>query len=516
MNNVRKLSVFLLLSAGVTNMVLARSECDRSCDTNSCSTSNFGNCGTNDCSSDRGCETDCSTNDDCSRNCSTVFRARPIVGNLTYRNDLTFFNRYHDARCNFFTWDSTFIFEKNRHSRCAGSGIFGTSNGTLTIAPGGDINPVFLGLGSLTGDFSETLTVRPRRRVFSWLSQLIFNLDSCCTGLWADFSFAVTNVRHRLNVTENITGAANVIASGPNDTVPTGALEVLTNAGVLGGRCKRTGVDDALVRIGYDWNYCGNDHVGFYGLGYIPTGRRRHNAELFHPTVGSRNGGLGFGFTGDYTAWSDECNNSDLVVMTEFKYTFTLRNRETRVFDLNNGPLSRFLLVAPESNPFAAQPLLPFLTSCVKVKMRSSIDWWLGVHYQYCNWGVEFDYNLYWRDREKVCRPNFNFDNLGIFDIFKCGNLTSASTATPGEAVLGGTSDAVFTALTAADVNLRSAASCKALLNTISGAVSYNNVWCDCYPWYLGIGGNVEFASRKQRRSNFENWGVFGKAAISF
>ncbi|MBA2307129.1 hypothetical protein H0W26_03285 [Candidatus Dependentiae bacterium] len=515
MNNVRKLSVFLLLSAGVNSAVLADSRCSTDCNTSSLSSSCDTRCST-DCSID--CDTDCDTDCNGSSNCSTVFRARPIVGNLTYRNNLTYFNRYHDARCNFFTWDSTYIFEKNRHSRCAGSGIFGTNNGTLTVGEtGADINPIFLGLGANTTDgYSATLTVRPRRRVFSWLSQLTFNLDSCCTGLWTDLSFAVTNVRHRLCLTETDTGT-NVIPSGTNGTTPGTVAAALTDLGVLPTRCRRTGVDDAMIRLGYDWNFCGNDHVGFYGLGYIPTGRRRHNGQLFQPTVGTKNGGLGFGFTADYTAWSDESSNSDIVLMTEFKYTFMFRHKEARVFDLNNGPLSRFLLVAPETDTFAAQPILPFLTQCVKVQMRSTIDWWLGMHWQYCNWGAEFDYNLYWRDRERICRANFDFGNFGLYDINNvCGNSTSSSTATPGGAVGAGTSDTVFTPLTSSDVNLRSAAACKALVSTISGSISYNNVWCDCYPWYLGFGGNVEFASRKQRRSNFENWGVFGKAAISF
>ncbi|MBA3752245.1 hypothetical protein H0X06_05660 [Candidatus Dependentiae bacterium] len=517
MNNVRKLSVFLLLSAGVSNLALAASGCSTDCHT----TSSFRNDCSTDCGRSSDCDTDCDTTSDCDRNCSTSFRARPIVGNLTYRNDLTFFNRYHDARCNFFTWDSTYIFEKNRHSKCAGAGLFGINNSnTITVAEnGGDINSLFLGLGSnTTAGFSSTITVRPTRRVFSWLSQMVFNLDSCCTGLWADVSFAVTSVRHRLRLTEVSTAGTAVT----NDIVggPTNVTDALTRLGVLPGsnsRCKRTGVDDAMIRLGYDWNYSGNDHVGFYGLGYIPSAKRRRNtSELFQPTVGTRGGGIGFGMTADFTAWSDECNMSDLSIMTELKYTHTLRHRDFRTFDLNNGPLSRFLLVAPQTNPLAPQPLLPLLTSCVKVQTRHTVDWWLGVHYQFCNFGAELDYNLYFRDRERVCNPNIDFGNLGIFDINACSDLTTSSTATVGGAFGSGTTDATFTPLTAADVNVRGAGACRALSSSISGAISYNNVWCDCYPWYLGIGGNVEFASRKHRRSNFENWGVFGKATISF
>jgi len=526
MNNVRKLSILLLLSAGVLSTVVSADSCSSDCGItvksatgstattgSSCGSSCSTDCNSSNNSCNTSCNTDCSSTGSSNSCCTTTFRARPVVGNLTYRNDLTFYNRYHDERCNFFVWDNTFIYEKNRHSKCAASGIFGTPNGSIVVAEqGGDVNSLFLGLGSDSeAGYSSTVSIHPRRRVFSWLSQMIFNLDSCCTGLWADFSFAVTNARHKLCLKE-VDTVSNDIPGGPANVVA-----AFQDLGVLPRHCKRTGVDDALLRLGYDWNYCGNDHVGFYGLGYIPTGKRRCDAQLFSPTVGSKGGGVGFGFTADYTAYSDECNNSDLTLMTEFKYTYMLRHKETRVFDLTNGgPLSRFFLVAPETNPFAPQPILPFLTQNVKVEMRSTIDWWLGLHYQYCNWGVEFDYNLYWRDREKICGANFNFGDFGIFDLNGCSHLTSSSTATIGGAVGSATSDATFTPLTAADVNLGSAVACKALINTLSGALSYNNVWCDCYPWYLGIGGNVEFASKKQRRSNFENWGIFGKAAISF
>ena len=48
----------------------------------------------------------------------------------------------------------------------------------------------------------------------------------------------------------------------------------------------------------------------------------------------------------------DECDNQDLVLMTELKYTFRFKHRENRIFDLKtNGPLSRFLLAAPETTP---------------------------------------------------------------------------------------------------------------------------------------------------------------------
>ena len=48
---------------------------------------------------------------------STVIVPRAITTNLTYRNIDSFYNRYHDARCNFFTWDTTYLYTQNRRGK---------------------------------------------------------------------------------------------------------------------------------------------------------------------------------------------------------------------------------------------------------------------------------------------------------------------------------------------------------------------------------------------------------------
>lgn len=505
MNNVKKLSILLLLSMGVGASYAA--DCSSDCNVsgnNGCSS----DCGTgsNDCNNNG-----CSVSNDCDgkNSTTTVIVPRPLITNLTLRNNMSLYNFKRMVRPNFFTWDTTYAYFQNRRGKCLGAGLLG-KNPLVVAEEGGDFNSVNLGLVSEVGDgFKSTVSISPRRNVFAWYNQLYFNLDCFCNGLWADISFAVVHARHKLRFNEVVT------TPGDAEGQPTTVREALTNDNFFANDCRRTGVDDVMFRVGYDWNYCGPDYVGIYGLGIAPTGRRFDNARFFQPIVGSKHGAIGAGVSGTYTLMDNECNDSDLVAMTELLYAFRLRHDERRVFDLNNGPLSRFLLGATEDNPGTPVPLLDALTRCVRVEPRHEINWWTALHYQWCNWGGEVAYNLFWKDRERIKCPTFDFGGLGIFDM-SCGNLTSNSTATIGQAFNDRVQDPEFVALTAADVNLRSGAAHKALSHTISATVSYNNVFCDCYPWMAAFGGGYEFASRKNRRFTFENWTVYGKLALSF
>ena len=510
MNNIKKLSIVLLLSMGVGGVSFARggNDCftctkdDRDCD--SCF------------SRDSDCKDDCSF-DPCDENngVSSFLRPRTITTDLTNRNALYFYHKYHDGRCNFFTWDTAYIYQENRRERCLGKGFLGSN--PLTIAETADNDDTVAwslnwGLGANAPDnFKSEVSLCPRRKVFAWLTQLNFNLDCFCTGLWFDVAFAVVRAKHDLRFFENNEQEGEI--SGEATTVK----EAFNNANVFARDCRHTGVDDVEVRLGYDYYYCNNDHVGLYFVGSIPTGKNFDNSRWFQPIVGSKHGGAGAGFTADYTICGSECDNTDLVAMTEFKYQFKFRHDERRIFDLTeNGPLSRFLLAASENNRFSPQFMTENLTSCVRVEPRHTIDWWIGLHYQWCNWAFEGAYNLFWRDQEKVCGRNFDFGELGIFDATRCGNLTSDSDRTISDLFGQGQADVQFTKLTPADVNLNSGAAAKALSHKVSGVFGYNNVWCDNYPYYVGVGGAYEFSSKKRRRSTLENWAVFGKLGISF
>ena len=83
-----------------------------------------------------------------------------------------------------------------------------------------------------------------------------------------------------------------------------------------------TGVDGVLLRLGYDYTYCNNDHFGIYFAGQAPTGKQFNNSRWFQPQVGSKHGAVGVGIEGDCTVWCDDCSNSDFVVMSELLYLY--------------------------------------------------------------------------------------------------------------------------------------------------------------------------------------------------
>lgn len=505
MNNMKSLSIALLLSLGVAGFSYADGGCKDDCSTNSCSTD-----------SGTGCATDCGT-DDCGNGCrggtSTFLRPRQFTTDLTYLNNLSFYNRYHEARCSFFTWDSTLFFQRNRREECLGAGFLGTNPLVVSEQSPSDFNSINLGLGNTnTGEFfSSKVSIAPRREVVGWLNHMYFNLDCFCTGLWFDITFAVARAKQRLCFKE-VGSTGNI----PNEA--TTVAQAFNNLNVFSRDCEHTGVDDVMFRIGYDYNYCDNDHVGVYFLGIAPTGKAFDNTRWFQPLIGSKHGAVGAGFEGDYTIWS--CDNSDLVFQTELLYQYRLRHDERRAFDYNNGPLSRFLLVAPSDDVDNPTSGYNALQNCVRVEPRSQLEWWANFHYQWCNWAAEFSYNLWFRDCEKISCATFDFGKNGIFDMTHCATtnnpLTSNSTATIATLVNTGKSDASFVTLKSSDVNLCSGIAKRVITNKISGAFAYNNVWCDCYPWYVGFGAGYEFASKKDRRHALENWSVYGKWGISW
>ena len=458
--------------------------------------------------------------DDCGNGCSadgcsldtpvsTFLRPRTITTDLTYRNDSTFYQKYHDGCCNFFTYDSAFIYQKNRRAACQGAGFFGTLPFTIS-EQGGNMNALNVGLGSRQPEgFESTFFFRPKREIFAWLNQFIFNLDCCLTGLWSDIAFAVVKAHNTLCIHDQISipGEINGV---------TNAQQAFRKLEVFGQQ-KHLGLDDIEVRLGWDYLYCDLDHVGFYLLGSIPTGKRFNNRRWLQPIVGSQNGGLGAGFTADNTLWDDECAQTAFLVMTEFKYQFKFPSHDLRMFDLKNGQLSRFLLVAREPFPlrFAPVSATTILGQCVRIEPRSTFDWWLAFHYQWCTWGFEVAYNLFYRDEEHLKPGCVNLGDFGIFDMTRCGNLTSHSTALITDDFGVGTPDATFTRLTPADINFCSGRALKALSNKFSGSVSYNNIWCDCYPVNFALALSYELPSRKHRSATLENWGVFGRFTIS-
>lgn len=536
-------------------------DCDFSCDV-SCGSSSFNNC-------DRDCSSDCGNND-CDRDCGgsfngnsgvrTIFVPRSLTTDLTLQNALTFFHLYHHAQCPedraFFHLQASYFHKESRHE-CELAGYFLPHGGRLNVAENGsgDINSLWLGLAAARGqNFSSTLSIFPKRKVHGGYFNFYFDLSRWLCGGWASVAFAAARVEHTLCLRES-----DIKNPGQNSNCPQNAIDALTHPSLSGARLYRrslceTGVDDVLLRVGWDYFFCNYDHVGIYLAGVVPTGcdrfgRNHHGFEhhsfnshngfnhrdncgdndhrfcneyLFEPRIGGNHGYIGFGLTGDYTLW--ECDAHGLNWLTEFRYLYGLEDCERRTFDLCGRPLSRYLQVVTADARLNSSSAVSHFTHNVEVTPRSTIDFWTALHYDWCAYNFEFGYNLWWRDCERVCLKRGHDLGVGILDLGRIcsGSATSANTADISQGVTGTNvpaSDTRFTTLTTSDLNVASGTVPSALTHKLFAGISWNSeLWC--MPVLLGFGGGYEFArdfcNDHHRGPALEQWEVWVRTAISF
>jgi len=269
---------------------------------------------------------------------------RSITNDLTYRNSATFFQRFRGAAsCSFFTFDSTFIYEKSRKtSRCCFK-----HDQDWRIAP-------------LKLEHPDRL---PKPSIVSWLPQTIFDLDCFCSGLWIDGACAFTHASYSLTNSHRFLQGNHV------------------------------GIEDIQLRVGLRLNYCEDDMLSLYILGDIPS-RHDHMNDSCEHHIGSRSGSLGGGFMYDSTWWYSEFSDAELLFMTEFKFLYRLQSSEWRLLPLKNSP--------SEAQDLPPASRLGFWRSWVSIDPRPTIEWWAALHYENCGWGAELAYNIWWRDREDI------------------------------------------------------------------------------------------------------------------
>ncbi len=445
-------------------------------------------------------------------NCqSHTFVPRGIATDLVYIDALTFYDIHHRAKDKKFTYVGQTIFQQSRKSKGLGAAFLtGGSNEISVLQSGftGAPNTILaanLALGTTppVSPFSATFSIEPQRKIFAYHGYFYANLSDWWCGLWFDAAFAIINARHNLHCAE--TGSVSTLPCSLGSTI--GAQ--LSGAGSLAlsyskffcGGCddekRRTGFDDLQLRLGYDWDWCDN-LIGFYVIGTVPGGRKPTAEFVFEPLVGTRHASVGVGLHGDYQIDWCGCQDSNLTLMTDVNYRYVFSHKECRTFDLlPQGPFSRYFPVQSTVPPFLITPGVNVLTEKVNIIPRSTIQWWLGLNYEVCNWDFEIGYNLWWRQKEKIKD-----------DVVPVPANTAVYNVTTG---------LVGPFITEANIDVNSGLAGRALTNKVYGAASWNGCICDgCFDWMAGVGGSYEFVSKHDRCSALQNWALFGKAAVSF
>ncbi len=456
---------------------------------------------------------------------SHVFVPRGASTDLAWIDSLTFYNRTREYPNKSYIYSSTTIYQQSRkNKKFSSSFLLGDGNNTITVqqaAPGAPvINSLELGLANPTTPFASTLTINPTRKQFTYLGNMYFNLGNYWCGLWGDVTFGVTNAHHRLNCCE--VGNMGTICPGiTNIASALGDNSALNFSKFYCGNCsdgkRRTGFEDIQLRLGYDYMWCDENRIGVYLIGTVPAGRSPTAEYIFEPLVGSKHASIGVGFLGDYEInWCGCGDESSLVLMTDFNYRYVLKHKECRTFDLMpNGPFSRYLLVVDSSALGFPFPAANVTTSSVNIKPRGTIQWWVGLNYEYCDWDFELGYNLFWRQKEQLdqsCIPLST--TLGIYNLNGCG--ISQVTASNATIFSSSAADSAFIPLTPSNINIASGLAGRLLTNKVYGALSWTGCACDCFEWMAGFGASYEFVSKHDKCAAPSDWAVFAKWAVGF
>lgn len=203
------------------------------------------------------------------------------------------------------------------------------------------------------------------------------------------------------------------------------------------------GVADIDVIWGIDIIQNGYSNIGIYGQLVIPTGNRPKAKFIFEPIVGNgKHWELGLGFSGHVTI-SDSSIPRDfnLGLYIEGNATHMFKTDQIRSFDLKNGQLSRYLLLKEFDKDLNYTGNLinaiNFTTRNCEVTIDYKVDFSAKLEMSICSWIMDFGYNIYTRDREKIrieteCPCDLDYRKFGIkgTEGVACLNYTLNNTKT--------------------------------------------------------------------------------------
>lgn len=190
------------------------------------------------------------------------------------------------------------------------------------------------------------------------------------------------------------------------------------------GNCgNKTKTTLSEVRAALGWNaLLGNHyHAGLNVQVSIPTGNKVKPAFLFAPQNG--NDGhweLGIGGNAQLKLYLSEDENRSLDFYMGADITHMFKNHQSRTFDLQDKPLSRYMLAAKMTAPvnkgldnvFNVAPILQFdheftpvanlTTIDVDVSIGVQVDLVLMFNYTWNQWSFDLGYNLWARSCESI------------------------------------------------------------------------------------------------------------------
>jgi hypothetical protein len=293
-----------------------------------------------------------------------------------------------------------------------------------------------------------------------------------------------------------------------------------------------TGLADINVMLGYNFLYENKKYfTGNIAL-LIPTGTDPDGIYRFEPIVGNGgHWGLGAGFDGKFQLWSDDDRALDLSVVANYKYLF--KGTEKRTMNFKYGTTTEYnatyerdlramwgpYMLGGQSGATEATPLANFLTQNVDVTPGSQIDAMLMLAYNFKHWTIDFGYELYAQEKEKVVVQSWTDDTYGVAHAKWNTNNAFLTATVPLETIYRGASEVTGSAAARSGYTIDNshllpgdAETPSKLMHKLFGGVGYAfSDWR--YPLMAGLGGSYEFVSDN---SALENWALWFKLGLTF
>ena len=307
--------------------------------------------------------------------------------------------------------------------------------------------------------FQSTLFFKPRVTNFIMDFSIYVGLDEWVEGLYFTAHAPLVATRWNLNFTEDLhttlplqgypagyfapsaIPASNLLTQSSeflSDTdVPTLAdgvtFEPLQFARFEQTRLHKTALAEIQFALGYNFISCPCYHLGLNFRVDAPTGNRPKGIFAFEPMVGNgKHWAVGAGFSGHYTFWESEDEESSFGFYADGNFTHLCRTHQTRTFDLKGKPNSRYMLaqrlgapanpptlfanaapgtaigstvpVAQFNNAFA--PVANLTTLKVNVSSPIQIDITGLFNYTACGISIDVGYNFWARSCERISIRN--------------------------------------------------------------------------------------------------------------
>lgn len=386
----------------------------------------------------------------------SVDAVRDIVGMTRY------INLYNPDQCIYGAWAFTFEYQKSNNPEDIAECLFGSdliddevSFIKVSGSQVGDRNETdwladYFGLPT---DFESQLFFKPEAHSYIFDVAFYIGLDEWLEGLYFRCHAPVVGAHFNLNFTEDVinVGVNDYVAGyfGPT-AVPRAQLlnnftEFASDGKVpnLGPNILFAPLSKAIIskkhhntvrlsdiQVAFGWNFiqCDDHHFGLNIRGSAPTGTRPEGIYLFEPIVGNgHHWELGLGLTCHFDIFTDFCRDRYVAFYFDANLTHLFGARQTRSFDLNGKPLSRYMLVekmgTPVQNLFvtansgttANPPIVPtaqfqnvftplanLTTFDVETRVAAQIDAVAMIDIQWCDWNLDFGYNFWAKTCQKI------------------------------------------------------------------------------------------------------------------